>query len=175
MTRRLLLLPLAVLGLVVLAPLTVLVVATWLAGWRLQPVDTESMAPAYPAGALLVVQPVNPSDVEPGTVVVFEDPGRPGRLVAHRVVARAPGPAFRTQGDANQDMDPYPVAARDVRGVVRWGIPGLGGLARTFRWPVNAIVLIGVPAALLVASELRGWRRGRDPSAAVTATGPAGA
>jgi signal peptidase len=125
------------------------------------------MAPAYPEGALLVVRPVDPNEVRSGSVIVFDDPARPGRLVAHRVADRVPGavPMFRTRGDANGDVDPYPVSASAVRGEVRWSIAGLGTAARALRWPVNAVVLIGVPALLLVGSEVAALRRRRRASA----------
>lgn len=164
--RRWLLLPVAALSLVVVVPVAALVVGCWLAGWTLQPVQTASMEPAFPAGSLLVVEPIDASEVEVGMAVVFEDPVSPGRLVAHRISSRQPGEAltFRTRGDANQTDDPFPINASAVRGQVRWRIVGLGTVVSALQWPTNAIVLIGLPAAVLAATEWRGWRRRRAAS-----------
>ena len=70
--RRWVTLPLGVLALVLLVPLTIFFVATWLSGSRLQVVQTGSMEPTYPRGSLLVVEPVDPSDVRPGQALMFE-------------------------------------------------------------------------------------------------------
>lgn len=155
-------LPLVAVGVLAL-PFVALAVAAWVAGWQLRPLLTESMEPAYPAGSLLIVTPVRPADVLPGDAVMFEDPGRPGRLVAHRVVDRSDEgiPTFRTRGDANLADDPHPVPASAVRGVVRWSIPGLGrGVARLSE--VGRLELLAaVPAGALVISELAARRRRR--------------
>lgn len=152
-------LPISVVGFAVLVPLTMLCVGTWLAGWRLQPVETASMSPAYAAGSLLAVAPIDAADVRPGMVIVFANPSRHDQLIAHRVIARlADGSGFRTQGDANDQPDPLPVDNRMIRGRVRWGIAGLGRAALILRWPVNALVFMGVPALLLLATELMRWR-----------------
>ena len=79
------------------------------------------MAPLYPAGTLVAVEPIDASAVEAGMVIVFRDPLRADRLVAHRAVARIPGeqPLWQTKGDANRDADPWHVSASDVRGCSR--------------------------------------------------------
>jgi signal peptidase len=133
----------------------------WIMGWKLQIVRTASMQPLYPPGTLLVVEPIDASQVSPGMVLVFRDPSRPDRLVAHRVVNRLPGeqPRWQTQGDANRDPDPWPVDPADVRGRVRWGIPGLGDVvSAATAWP-GAVVLVGGPLGLLAVSELAAHHR----------------
>ena len=78
----------------VMVPLAMLLGTAFLFGWKFQPIETGSMAPRYPAGSLAVVEPIDASDVEPGSTIVFEDPGSRGRLVAHRVVNVLPGGAL---------------------------------------------------------------------------------
>src|SRR5262249_21098779 len=81
--------------------------------------------------------------------------------VAHRAVRRLPGeePSWQTKGDANRDVDPWPMSASDVRGRVRWGVPGLGLVVSTLTGWTGAAVLVGGPLGLLVVSELRDRRR----------------
>lgn len=151
----------AVLGLAL--PVGVLVVSVWVAGWQLRPILTESMSPGYPSGSLLVVAPTSPADVEVGMVVMFEDPGAPGRLVVHRVAARTGAglPTFRTRGDANNTSDPHPVPASAIRGEVRWAIPALGRAIASLSNPHAPTLLFAAPASALVLSELLRWERRR--------------
>jgi signal peptidase I len=138
-----------------------------LLGWQLQVIATGSMAPRIPEGSLAVVEPLDPADVRAGMTIVFDDPSGGGRLVAHRAVKRLPGdpPAWQTKGDANAVADPYPVHASAVRGRVRWTIPRLGTVASALHGPATVVVLVGLPLAVLAATEvmrLRRRRRGAD-------------
>ena len=140
-----------------LLPLATFLVATWLLGWQLQSVLSGSMSPTYPVGSLLVVGQIDASDVRAGMPIVFEDPLEPGRIVTHRVVPPVPGDAsaFRTRGDANAAMDPVAVPARLVRGKVLWSVSVLGSILDWLRWPNGFVLLVGVPAALLILTEVR--------------------
>jgi signal peptidase I len=148
-------------ALAVMAPLAMLLGAAFLFGWKFQPIETASMAPRYPAGSLAVVEPIDASGVEPGITIVFEDPGHPGRLVAHRVLKVLPGTAlaWQTQGDANAEPDPFPVPARAIGGRVRWSIPALGAVVTAVRGPQAVVLLVGLPLLLFVAFEIRDLRR----------------
>jgi signal peptidase len=147
--------------LAVLVPLATFLVAAWLLGWQLQSVLSGSMAPTYPVGSLLVVAPLDASDVRPGMPIVFEDPRVRGRIVTHRVVGVAPGETlqFWTQGDANASRDPVPVPARMVRGRVLWQVSYVGGLLTLLQWPWSFLALVVAPGLLLIGGELRNrWR-----------------
>ena len=146
----------------VLLPVSAFLVSAWLFGWQLLTVESGSMEPVFPVGALLVGGQVDATDVEVGMAIVFEDPAKPGRLVTHRVVAIAEGDAlaYVTQGDANNVRDAQPVPARFVRGRVLWQIAGLGRVTEWLQWPRNFIALVCVPGALIVVLE---WRNRRNP------------
>jgi signal peptidase len=129
------------------------------------------MAPAYPAGSLAVVQPVDVGEVEPGMVIVFADPQDTGRLISHRVIKdlAAEPPAFRTKGDANAAADPFPVDAAAVRGKVTWAVAGLGSFVTTVRGVPAVLLLVVLPLVILVVTEVRDRRRRPAiPSAATT-------
>lgn len=124
---------------------------------------TGSMAPALPAGSLLVDRPVHVADVRPGDVVTLEAP-TPGRPVfSHRVVAvevSGGRPALRTKGDANADVDPWlAVPEGDTVWVVRAAVPAAGTAIRWLRSPgPRSVLVVGVPAVLLVWGLLLVWR-----------------
>jgi signal peptidase I len=165
-----LIVPIAALAIAILLPLCVLLGTAFLAGWKFQPIETASMAPNYPQGSLAVVEPVDAALVKAGMVVVFEDPLVRGRLVAHRVVKRLPGdtPRWVTKGDANDANDPVPISASAIQGRARWAVPGAGRVVSAATGWTSVLVLVGLPLALLLATELR--PRSRRP-----ATRPAGA
>jgi signal peptidase len=135
----------------------------FLMGWKFQVIETGSMAPRYPAGSVAIIEPVDPADVRPGMTVVFEDPLVRGRLVAHRVVKRLPGssPVWATKGDANAENDPAPVHAPAIQGRVRWAVPGLGRMVSALSGGWAVALLVGVPLAILLFSEITAVRRRR--------------
>jgi len=149
--------PVAALAIAVLLPVAILLGTAFLFGWRFQPVETGSMAPGYPIGSLAVVQPVDVGEIEPGMVIVFTDPRDPARLIAHRVVKELAGepPSFQTKGDANAAADPFPVAAAAVRGRVTWAVAGLGSAVTTVRGAPAVLLLVVLPLAILVGTEVQ--------------------
>jgi hypothetical protein len=94
-----------------------------------------------------------------------------GRLVAHRVVKRVPGesPTWVTKGDANAENDPVPISASAIQGRARWAVPGAGRVVSAATGWVAVLVLVGLPLALLLATELRDRLRrpATHPSGAV--------
>lgn len=152
-----LIVPVAALAIAVLVPLCVVLGTAFLSGWKFQPIETGSMAPNYPSGSLAVVEPIDPTVVKPGMVVVFEDPQSRGRLVAHRIVKRLPGrsPVWETKGDANVASDPLPVTAAAIRGRARWAVPGLGDVVSAFTGWLGLALLVGLPLTILAVTELR--------------------
>lgn len=152
-----LIVPVAAVAIAVLVPLCVVLGTAFLSGWKFQPIETGSMTPNYPSGSLAVVEPIDPTMVKPGMVVVFEDPQSRGRLVAHRVVKRLPGrsPAWETRGDANVASDPLPVRPAAIRGRARWAVPALGDVVSAFTGWLGLALLVGLPLAILALTELR--------------------
>lgn len=146
--------------------------APTLLGWQVATVITGSMAPVYPAAAVVAIAPVDAADVRSGDVIAFRaEADRP--MVIHRVVGvaqGADGPEFRTKGDANEDADATPVTTANLRGEVRFGVPLLGYLVQAVRTPVGFAALLVVPGVGLIVREIVSMRRtvraGRDAEAA---------
>ena len=125
-----------------------------LGGLRIVSLTTGSMAPAHPAGSLLMVsRPTDSAPIPIGTVVVIGDAA--GSLVTHRVVAVVRDAAgavagYRTRGDAVASIDPEPVLRDNIAGVVAAGVPVLGALRAWMASP------LGIAIALVLAWAFAG-------------------
>jgi signal peptidase len=156
------------LTLVVVLPVLAMLVTAWSRGWTMADVQTGSMRPGIRPGAMVVLAPIAPDQVRPGTVIGFRDDRRGGAVTTHRVVEVLQQPRglfFRTKGDANARPDGRPVPAADVVGEVRWRIPGLGALADAATRRANQLAVVISPIAVLLLSEVAGAfgrRRGRS-------------
>lgn len=93
-------------ALYILAGLMLLVSACLLvlnsAGFKVIILQGHSMEPTYESGALLLAQRVDPTTVQVGDVISFEDGGD---RVVHRVVS-VQSPYAVTKGDNNPVIDP---------------------------------------------------------------------
>ena len=76
-----------------------------------------SMAPAYPAGSVIITSPLVSPDI--GSVCAYE---HNGMTVVHRIISRSEN-GFITKGDANNCSDPSPVSENDIKGTMLIGIP----------------------------------------------------
>lgn len=122
-------------------------------------VMSGSMEPTLPTGSVVVSQSVSTDAVRFDDIITFQmESGRP-QTVTHRVVAVdvVEGETrLRTQGDANNAIDPEPIRPEQVRGKVIYHIPYVGYLGRiippTMREPLVTIVGVGllIYAAILI-------------------------
>lgn len=120
---------------------------------------TGSMEPAINPGDSVIVDEVAPEEVRTGDVITFRD-GADDPPVTHRVVevVETDGEVrYRTAGDNNDNVDAGLVHPDDLIGKVWFTIPFVGYVTQFANTPAGAAVLVGVPIALLVLSEL--WVR----------------
>ena len=85
-------------------------------------VMSGSMEPAYHTGSVLVVDRKQKKEVQVGDTIAFETGDT---YIAHRIV-RKEKQGYVTKGDANVTVDPWIVAANNVKGKVIMTIPFLG-------------------------------------------------
>ena len=118
-----------------------------------------SMEPTISAGDVIIVNSVAASQIEQGDVITYGGE----RPTTHRVVGvtqQDGGPAFRTQGDANEDPDPGVVPASEVKGKVMsiggalFVIPYVGYVIQFANTSIGFALLFVVPFVLLVITEL---------------------
>ncbi|MCO1661151.1 signal peptidase I [Pseudonocardia humida] len=153
---------LAMLGAVGLAVAVALVPAV--AGGTALTVLSPSMRGTLAPGDVVVIRPRPVEGIAAGDVITFlaRDPmSSSTRVVTHRVVEVQPGPSFRTRGDANQDADPGVVAAADVRGVMWYRVPWVGGVAVKLMTPAGAVTGAGAVVLVLGVVLLLGARNRR--------------
>ena len=144
------------LALSVLLLLAVLV-APPLLGVSLEPVLGGSMEPFISTGALIAMVKVAPEEVQVGDVIGFKVEGI-DTPVCHRVIELVDteqGIGFRTKGDANEDPDAWVVKPENLLGKVVFDLPSVGYIAKFIKTPYGFASLLGLPAIIIVALELK--------------------
>jgi signal peptidase len=124
-----------------------------------------SMEPEISSGDAVIVNSVDPADIESGDVITFvrSDESTP---VTHRVVEvveTEDGLAFQTKGDANDDPDPALVPAENVTGEVWVVLPYVGYVVMFANTPRGMALLVGLPVVAFVVSELYAFTRSDAP------------
>ena len=165
----------AVVGLLGLATaaLVVLVGSGW---WRMDPVLSWSMRPAFPVGGVVVAERVPVSSVGVGDVVLFTPPWAPGATYVHRIIGvrRAAGATtIRTKGDANAVADPAPVTltGRTIY-EARFVVPVVGYVAVWCHSPAGELELAGgALVGALAAAGVAGRERRRGGAVGARGTG----
>jgi len=110
--------------------------------------------PIIKPGDVVIVDGVNPANVEEQDVITFTAGGE--EPVTHRVVnvTQQDGQvAFRTKGDANEDADPQLVGPDQVIGEVMLVIPLIGHVVNFANTTQGFVLLVLLPIGLLVLSE----------------------
>jgi signal peptidase I len=141
----------AVAGRAALATLTLLLLVSVLpavVGWQSTVVLSGSMRPALAPGDVAVVRPVPTADLQPGQVLLVDDPDLPGRLRLHRLVEVEAG-GLRLRGDANPTADSSLVDPSAVHGVGAVRLPMIG-LPAVWADAGRTAPLAGTSAALAV-------------------------
>ena len=118
------------------------------------PIFGSSMEPTLQSGSLLIIEPIEASEVEVGDIIVYSVPPliqdyyNYPPLVAHRVIkANEQLNTFRTAGD-NTGEDPFAIRPQDLRGTVGKQIPNLG-LPLLFLQSQQGLIFVAVSLALL--------------------------
>ena len=118
-------------------------------------VQSGSMEPAIPVGALIAVVPTATYAV--GDVITFGYDGRARIPTTHRItdVTRDEGRVqYVTKGDANEEADNEPVPHPAVIGHVAVSVPRLGYVLDFARSREGFFLMAVVPAALIVLDEV---------------------
>lgn len=135
--------------------------AVRLVGYSSQIILTGSMRPMAAPGSVVVMRPVDATDVEVGMVVLIARPPRDGRPVPpvmHRVVSLRTEDGVvhaATKGDANAaaDVDPYVISDRTFTPVAV--LPHVGYFFSAMRTPVGWMLVAVLPWAVFALARLR--------------------
>ena len=165
--------------LVIAVAVAVLVIALpAIVGGSALTVLTNSMAPKYPPGTLIIIKPTSISEIKVGDVLTYQITSGSPAVISHRVVTRSVSlegeTTFITKGDNNKVADAKPVQEVQVKGTLWYAIPYLGfvnnavnGETRPLVTPIIAGLLFAY-AVYTVISSSAGRRKRRAQAAAAT-------
>ena len=144
------------LAIVMLVP----VAAPRIMGFETYAVETASMDPTIPVGALVVVQPEGAADLVEGDIVAYQ---RGDVVIVHRVIANQVVEGYlTTKGDANELEDQEPVRYESVIGSVVFSVPYLGtfgGILTTIEGKIYfALFIVAALLMIILASQLAAKR-----------------
>ncbi len=119
------------------------------------PIFGASMEPTLKSGSLLIIEPIDPNEVEVGDIIVYNvhpmirDYYNYPPVIAHRVIRvnTQPRLSFRTAGD-NTGEDPFVIMPGDLRGTVGKQIPYLG-LPLLFFQSTQGLIFTAIALTLL--------------------------
>jgi signal peptidase len=135
-----------------LAVLAAAVLVPRLGGATPYSILTGSMRPDLPPGTLVVVRPVDPTDIGIGTVITYQLHSGDPTVVTHRVVAvrtTLDGELeLQTQGDANDVPDEEWVRPEQVRGELWYAVPVLGRLNNVLNGDERQLLVYAAAAGL---------------------------
>jgi signal peptidase len=120
-------------GLIVLIIGLLFALYFWLGGYHLSVVCSGSMNPLLLVDDLVIIR--ESDDINVGDVVVYE---KDGDEIIHRVI-KTDGDTLTTRGDANTIADD-PIEISAVKGKLVTLIPAVGGVIRTVRAPIDAVL-----------------------------------
>lgn len=129
---------------------------------------TNSMAPKYPPGTLLIVKPADFAALKIGDVVTYQLRSGEPEVVTHRVVSigvnQEGDRTLITKGDNNSLEDEVPVQEVQVRGKLLYSVPQVGWAANWMennnregvaKWVAVGLIGYGVVTILRGAREAR--------------------
>lgn len=115
-----------------------------LIGWTPTLVSSGSMEPLLMPGDVAVFDHV--PDPHAGQVILFHDPAKPTRLMAHRVHKVLPDGDLITGGDANRAVDSTPVPPALYLGIGRLRVPDIG--LPVYWWREHSYLPVALTAAI---------------------------
>ena len=139
--------------------------AAWLApslmGLERYVITGGSMSGTFEKGSLAFEKQVPASELRVGDVITYQPPAGAGTtdLVTHRIVRMTQDEqgrrVFRTQGDANADVDPWTFRLHEsTQPVVQFTVPHAGHVLIALADRETRMLAIGGPAALVALFAL---------------------
>ena len=120
---------------------------------------TDSMAPEFESGDLIVCKRADAKDVKVGDIICFYDPAGNGTsTVTHRVTKITKDKdntlAWETKGDANNTQDLRIVPSNNLVGIYQTHFAGIGNIAMFMQTTQGLVICVVCPIILLVAYDI---------------------
>lgn len=112
-----------------------------------------SMEPKISVGSMVIVQDVDPNDLEVGDIITYKISDT--TLVTHRIVSiDQDAQEIVTKGDANDVIDGEPVSFSNVVGKLFISIPFLGYISIYMQGKAGIAIICGVVGILILLNYL---------------------
>ena len=125
-------------------------------GFQRYVITGSSMGGSLGVGAIAFEEVVPVNDLRVGDVITYQPPADSGidHLVTHRIV-NIRGDVYRTQGDANPDIDPWTFQLTSTsQSRVTFAVPYVGYVFIALQDRVLRMLLIGLPASVIALISL---------------------
>lgn len=127
---------------------------------------TSSMEPSLPPGTLVIVKPVDPSEIRVGDVITVQLESGEDTVVTHRVSGIAQqldgDVLFETKGDANDAPDTELRLPVQVRGEVWYSLPYLGYVSTALTGGERQWIITAIAIGLIVYALWMFWGAARE-------------
>ena len=135
--------------------------------FRVERVMSGSMEPTLPVGAAVLVQQVNPVTLKTKDIITFNSINETAGTITHRInsIVKSSGNiSIITKGDVNSVTDVDPVKPNQIQGKVILMIPYLGYISAWMRTPKGFLLLVILPAAFIIISEIWNIKKAMEES-----------
>ena len=125
-------------------------------GFQRYVITGSSMGGSLGVGAIAFEEVVPVNDLRVGDVITYQPPADSGidHLVTHRIV-NIQGDVYRTQGDANPDVDPWTFQLTSTsQSRVTFAVPYVGYVFIALQDRFLRMLLIGLPASVIALISL---------------------
>lgn len=127
-------------------------------GVRLMSIQTPSMKPTINDGDLIISTKVDIKDLRPNDIITYWTVINGERsLNTHRIVNIYDGDGFfifETKGDANTTADPLTVHEKEIVGIYRFRIPGLGKVFDYLKTGTGFFIVVVIPVFIFFIYHL---------------------
>ena len=127
-------------------------------GLRLMSIQTPSMKPTINDGDLVISTQVDPDDLRVKDIITYWTVINGERVLnTHRIVNIYDGDGFlifETKGDANTSADPLTVHEKEIVGVYRFHIPGVGKVFDYLKTGTGFFVVVVIPVFIFFIYHL---------------------
>ena len=117
-----------------------------------------SMKPTIPEGSIAFIVRGQTENIKIGDIITYKRPDKAQENVTHRVagITTIDGKeAYKTKGDANNDLDLWTVRKEAIWGKLAFSIPFLGFVINFTRTRLGVVLVIVLPLILIALDEIR--------------------
>lgn len=127
-------------------------------GLRLMSIQTPSMKDTINDGDLIISTPVDPEDLRVRDIITYWTVINGERVLnTHRIVNIYDGDGFlifETKGDANTTADPLTVHEKEIVGIYRFRIPGVGKVFDYLKTGTGFFIVVVIPVFIFFIFHL---------------------